>query len=480
MIGIVYATQLEAGVLLKRLAATRCTKTPFEVYRFGSDGVVIISGMGKEKARAACTYLFDHFDITCVVNAGICGALSDRIHPGDIMRVELAHDGDVEDTAPLKLEMIAGHLSWADLPTATLTTLSEPVFDEDRRAHHAKTAELVDMEGAAVASACRERDVPCCLLKGVSDRACSKGRRDLKRNLKAVSKQIAEVVAREIAPETSSLTTMEKLHQFTRLEHTIFSLPLLFAGAWLGAGGSLPPLRVLALIAVAGTGARTFGMALNRIFDRNLDALNERTASRLLPRGHLSLAKAYGVAAVGLLAYLGACAGLGRICLLLAPVPVLPLMLYSLLKRFTNLCHYGIGVCLGLAPLGAFVAVTGSLDFSREVILLALFTLAWISGFDIIYALLDIDADRRNGVHSLPASLGSTGAQWIAAATHAVAGTALYWLWLSAGGGIAAGIALGVALTTMAVAYWQRIPIHVRFFPVSAIAGVAGAMVPML
>jgi len=234
------------------------------------------------------------------------------------------------------------------------------------------------------------------------------------------------------------------------------------------------------LIAVAGTGARTFGMALNRIFDRNLDALNERTASRLLPRGHLSLAKAYGVAAVGLLAYLGACAGLGRICLLLAPVPVLPLMLYSLLKRFTNLCHYGIGVCLGLAPLGAFVAVTGSLDFSREVILLALFTLAWISGFDIIYALLDIDADRRNGVHSLPASLGSTGAQWIAAATHAVAGTALYWLWLSAGGGIAAGIALGVALTTMAVAYWQRIPIHVRFFPVSAIAGVAGAMVPML
>ena len=110
-------------------------------------------------------------------------------------------------------------------------------------------------------------------------------------------------------------------------------------------------------------------MAMNRIFDRDLDALNKRTAGRELPRGKLSLLHAYSVAATGFVVYMLACAGLGRICLTLSFVPLIPLIGYSLLKRFTCLCHFGIGICLALAPLGAYVAASGGLEFSSEILL---------------------------------------------------------------------------------------------------------------
>lgn len=277
-----------------------------------------------------------------------------------------------------------------------------------------------------------------------------------------------------------SANPVKDLHRFTRVEHTLFSLPLLFAGAWLGAAEELPSWRILGLIALAGVGARVFGMSMNRILDRDLDALNKRTAGRELPSGRMSLGSAYSVAGAGLALYLLACAGLGRICLYLSPVPIVPLSVYSLLKRFTDLCHFGIGLCLALAPLGAFVAASGGLGFGPEIALLGLFAFCWISGFDIIYALQDIESDRETGVHSLPVSLGSAKAQIIAAGAHAVAAAAITALWWMGGPSWSAGLALVVAVGAMAMGYVPRIPLPVRFFPMSAIASVAASIVPVL
>jgi len=272
------------------------------------------------------------------------------------------------------------------------------------------------------------------------------------------------------------MSLMKKLHSFTKVEHIVFSLPLLFAGAWLGAGGRCPSIGKLVLIGLVGLGARTFGMAVNRIFDRKIDAQNPRTQKRELAAGTLSLAQGWGVAVAGLLVYFGACFFLGSTVFRLSLLPLVPLSIYSLLKRFTPLCHYGIGVCLAAAPLGAFVAVANHLDFSSEVLGLALFTFCWISGFDMIYALMDIDFDRKNGIRSIPAALGEKGALRVAALTHLVSIAALLFLvdgWPSA-------LAGGVAVVAFGLAYWPAIPVPIRFFPISAVAGIAGALVVLL
>jgi 4-hydroxybenzoate polyprenyltransferase len=273
---------------------------------------------------------------------------------------------------------------------------------------------------------------------------------------------------------------IRKLLNFTKIEHTLFSLPLIFTGAWLGGQAQWPHIRVLLLIIVAATGARVFGMSFNRIFDRHIDALNPRTADRELPSGTLSVATALAVAAAGLILYLITCALLGRWCLYLSPLPLIPLLSYSLLKRFTWLCHFGIGLCLALAPLGAFVAVAGYPKFSFEVLLFSGFVFCWLSGADIIYALLDIDSDRRNKIYSLPARLGSKQAQRISAATHLVALICLTLLLVSLKAGIPAFLALAVTVVTFVLMHIPSIPIHRRFFPIATLAGVAGSVTPLL
>jgi 4-hydroxybenzoate polyprenyltransferase len=341
---------------------------------------------------------------------------------------------------------------------------------------------MVDMEGYAIVQKCRQKVIPFQLLKVVSDRADDTGHEELHLNLTRVSTILAEEVIagleHHLVPPVQSL--MARLFNFVKIEHTIFSIPLLLAGAWLGAGGQWPGFRPLLLVMMAGVGARALGMAMNRILDRHIDQLNPRTASRELPSGKLSTGQAWGVAATGLTVYLAACAALGPLCLKLSPIPALALITYSLLKRLSSLCHYGIGVCLALGPLGAFVAVRGTTDVDGATLMLALFTFCWISGFDIIYALQDIKADRETGVHSLPAALGSTGAQWVAALTHLVAAAAAIQLWVLIGAGLASGLALAVTIAALGLAYWSKLPLHVRFFPVSAIAGISGAMIAML
>ncbi len=271
-----------------------------------------------------------------------------------------------------------------------------------------------------------------------------------------------------------------RMLSFVKVEHTIFSLPLLLAGAWLGAGRQWPSWWVLLLVMVAGAGARAVGMAMNRIIDRRIDAGNPRTAGRELPTGSLSLTSAWTVAGMGLLVYLAGCVLLGPVCTVLAPVPLVPLLLYSYLKRFTSLCHFGIGVCLGLAPLGAFVAASGGIAFDGPVLLLALFTFCWMSGFDIVYALQDLESDRKTGVCSLPARLGWNGAEAVAVVVHGVALAAIIAVALLTGGGYPAWSALAVTAMSLVLAHLPLLPLPARFFPMTAIAGVSAALVPML
>lgn len=486
MIVLLVATPAEAAPLLAELRAEPVPDQPYATWWFAArgsrpGGLVIVSGMGAAAAGAATRHAIANRGATVIVNPGICGALTAAIPPATICSIDSVSDGDAVASGATPPALLLAATHWPQLRRARLASVTQPVFGGERRTRLAAVADAVDMEGFAIAAACREVGIPCHLLKGASDLADDAGRKELHRNLPRVSALVAEAVVSGLATLTRNEAGLaRRLANFVKVEHTIFSLPLLLAGAWLGAGGEWPPLRVLLLIALAGLGARTLGMAMNRILDRRLDLLNPRTAGRELPGGRMSPFQAWSVAGGGLLVYLLACAALGPLCLLLSPIPAAALIGYSYLKRFTGLCHFGIGLCLMLGPLGAFVAASGGFAFTPSIRWLALFTFCWISGFDIIYALQDLASDRATGVRSLPALLGSRGAQALAGLTHLVAAGAITGLWWQGGGGLAAGIFLAVCLIAFGLAYWPALPLPARFFPTSAIAGVAGAIIPLL
>lgn len=484
MTGLLVATQKEAAPLIERLDATRIADEPMATYAFAPAGArgggeIVISGMGPAAAAAGAQYLIERRDADVVVNVGVCGALADDFERGDLVQITGVVDGDRVLAGEPDRVVACAPGPWAYLEAQRLATVETPIFEADRREAIAPYAGVVDMEGLAVARACADCGVTLHMLKGVTDLADGRGKDDIQRNIASVSAALAEVVVAGLDGLGRRPGAWAMAMRFVKIEHTVFCLPLLLAGAWLGAGRS-PGAWVLGWIIAAGVGARTLGMAMNRILDRDLDAKNARTADRELPAGRITPALAWCVAAGGLVLYVGACAALGPLCLKLSPVPAVVLGVYSLLKRVTNLCHFGIGLCLGMAPLGAFIAASGTLDFSGKAVLLAIFAFFWISGFDIIYALMDIDFDRQAGVHSVPASLGPVGAQVVAACAHVIALGALAWLWLLVGRGMLAAMALGAAAAAFAAAYCQNIPIHKRFFPISAIAGVAGSLVPLL
>jgi 4-hydroxybenzoate polyprenyltransferase len=213
--------------------------------------------------------------------------------------------------------------------------------------------------------------------------------------------------------------------RFVRFEHTLFSLPLLFAGVFLGAGGLDVPLSLLGLVLIAGTGARTAALGLNRIIDRRIDAANPRTGTRELPSGAMSLAEARTLTLAGALVYAVAAWWISPLCLALAPVPLAVFVGYPYLKRWTPWCHLGVGLGLAMAPLGGWFAVRLGFEDIGPAILLALFTLAWVAGFDVIYATLDEEFDRGAGIRSLPARHGRATALRIARALHVVGYAAL-------------------------------------------------------
>lgn len=270
---------------------------------------------------------------------------------------------------------------------------------------------------------------------------------------------------------------LKTILNFIKIEHTIFSLPLVFAGAYIGAGYAFPDIWKLLLIALAATGARTFGMSMNRILDRKIDARNQRTSGRDIPAGRLSLKGAWFIALAGLTLYFISCWLLGPLILMLSPIPAVLLAGYSLLKRFTWLCHYGIGISLGMAPVAAYVAVSGGVVYNLPVLLLSAFTFFWISGYDIIYAIQDIEFDKKHRVYSIPGAFGRTAAEISAAITHLAAFVMLLCLVITIKVGFINGFLLTLSGIIFILSYMPFLSLEKRFFPLSSIAGIVGALI---
>ncbi|HEX6837302.1 MAG TPA: UbiA-like polyprenyltransferase [Polyangia bacterium] len=256
----------------------------------------------------------------------------------------------------------------------------------------------------------------------------------------------------------SAPATARGLGRYARLvalPHTIFALPFALGAAALAwRHGAVPfSLVRLALIIVAVAAARTAAMGFNRVADRRFDAANPRTANRELPRGAVSLGGAVAVTVSASLAFVAAAALLGRTPLWLSPIALAILLGYSLAKRFTWATHLWLGVCLGGAPAGAWIAITNG--FGWAPLALSLAVACWVAGFDILYATQDVEFDRARGLGSIPARFGVARALWMSRALHvgAVAGLIAFGLLLHLGVVYGAGVAV-IAAT---LAYEQRI-----------------------
>ena len=214
-------------------------------------------------------------------------------------------------------------------------------------------------------------------------------------------------------------TTLEMI----KIEHTLFALPFAFLGAVLAARG-IPSAWQILWITVAMVGARSTAMAFNRIADRGYDARNPRTKMRAIPAGALSVAFVGGFSVVSAAIFFIAAAMLNRLTLILAPVALGSVVLYSFTKRWTLLSHLVLGWCLAIAPTGAWIAVRGAID-SPVPLLLSLLVMLWTAGFDVLYACQDYDFDRREGLYSIPARFGIANSLWISRTLHAGAFAAL-------------------------------------------------------
>ena len=203
--------------------------------------------------------------------------------------------------------------------------------------------------------------------------------------------------------------------EMIKWEHSIFALPFALCGAMLAAGG-LPAWHQLAWIIVAMVSARSAAMAFNRLADASIDAANPRTSIRALPSGLLthSFVSTFVVISCGI--FVLAASQLNRLTLMLSPVALAIVLLYSYSKRFTRWSHLFVGIALGIAPAAAWIAVRGSLD--PRILLLTAAVTFWVGGFDVIYACQDFDFDRSHGLHSLPRHLGIHTALWIARVFH--------------------------------------------------------------
>ena len=237
-----------------------------------------------------------------------------------------------------------------------------------------------------------------------------------------------------------------------KLEHTVFALPYAYTGAIL-ALGEVPSASQIFWITVAMVGARSLAMALNRLIDSGIDARNPRTARREIPAGLLSRSNVIAFAIASLFVFLVAVWQLAPITRWLWPIPVAGFVIYPYLKRFTWLCHPFLGVVDGLAPVGGWVAVTNHVDPTS--FLLGGAVALWIGGFDIIYATMDLEIDRAQGLHSIPRRFGIATALRITRVFHLLSVVLLVWL------GIALGLGplyyLGVAVVAALLAYENSI-----------------------
>jgi 4-hydroxybenzoate polyprenyltransferase len=237
-------------------------------------------------------------------------------------------------------------------------------------------------------------------------------------------------------PGSGSASKPALFARLIKIEHSVDALPFAYAGAFLAADG-LPTWSQLLWITVAMIGARSAAMALNRLIDAEIDARNPRTAARELPTGRLGRREVWLFTVVSIALLVLAAFQLSEPCRYLWPIPLAAFVLYPYAKRFTWFCHYALGLTLGLAPAAAWLAVTGHLGVVPWLLFFAVGL--WVGGFDVMYAIFDLDFDRQAGLHSVPVAVGERGALVVAALSHVAA--------------IALLVAVGV-LCDLTVVYW--------------------------
>ena len=236
--------------------------------------------------------------------------------------------------------------------------------------------------------------------------------------------------------------------EMIKWEHSIFALPFALCGAMLAAGGFPSPHQLLWII-VAMVAARSAAMAFNRWADASIDAANPRTSSRALPAGNLSAAFVVTFVVVSSALFILAASQLNRLTLLLSPVALAVLLLYSYTKRVTRWSHLVLGFALGIAPAAAWIAVRGTLD--PRILLLTAAVTFWVGGFDVLYACQDFDFDCQAGLHSVPRYFGIPAALWVARAFHLIMVLLFVALLISFGLGMWAG--LGVLAVIVLLIY---------------------------
>ncbi|MFD3418425.1 menaquinone biosynthesis prenyltransferase MqnP [Streptomyces decoyicus] len=262
------------------------------------------------------------------------------------------------------------------------------------------------------------------------------------------------------------------------IEHSVFALPFAYIA-------SLTAMYQwdrqvhwgrLLLVTIAMVGLRTFAMAANRIIDREIDARNPRTAHRELVTGAVSVKSAWTGALIALVVFLGAAALLNALCLALAPLAVVPMVVYPYGKRFTNFPQAILGLAQAMGPIGAWLAITGS--WSWEAVILGLAVGIWIGGFDLIYACQDVETDREVGVKSVPARFGIPAAIWGARGCHLVTMGLFAWYAVATGAGVF--LWLGLVIVAAAFLYEHTIVkphdltrLNRAFFQVNGFIGIA-------
>ncbi|MEU9212250.1 menaquinone biosynthesis prenyltransferase MqnP [Streptomyces sp. NPDC048415] len=262
------------------------------------------------------------------------------------------------------------------------------------------------------------------------------------------------------------------------IEHSVFALPFAYIAAltamfeW---DKNVHWGRLL-LVTIAMVGLRTFAMAANRIIDREIDARNPRTAHRELVTGAMTVKHAWTGALVALVFFLGAAALLNPLCLALAPIAVIPMVVYPYGKRFTNFPQAILGLAQAMGPIGGWLAISG--EWSWNAVVLGLAVGVWIGGFDLIYACQDVTTDREIGVLSVPARFGIPAAIWGARGCHAVT-TGLF-VWYAVVTGAGAFFWLGLVIVTAAFLYEHSIVkphdlsrLNRAFFSVNGFIGIA-------
>ena len=211
---------------------------------------------------------------------------------------------------------------------------------------------------------------------------------------------------------------MKKYFSLVLFAHSIFALPFALIGFFLGVTTTANPFewKLLGLVLLCMVFARNSAMAFNRYLDRNIDSKNPRTTMRDIPAGRVTANQALIFVIINCILFVITTAFINNLCLYLSPVALFVILFYSYTKRFTALCHLVLGLGLSLAPIGAYIAVTGV--FSIVPVLYSFAVLFWVSGFDIIYALQDEDFDRAESLHSIPAALGIKNALRLSVALH--------------------------------------------------------------